>query len=114
MASITSPRAPGGRVGGRARAGVVERAGERLERVVEDRDDRLERLQGALRAARQVDDQRPAADADDDRADRAANGVVRAALGAHRLGEPGHLVVEHVERRLGRDVARASGRCRRS
>ena len=42
------PRRPGG---------VVERPGERLERVVEDRDDRLERLQRGLRAARQVDDQ---------------------------------------------------------
>ena len=31
---------------------VVERAGQRLERVVEHRDDRLERLERALRAAR--------------------------------------------------------------
>ena len=37
--------------------GVVERPGQRLERVVEQRDDDLERLQGAARRPRHVDDQ---------------------------------------------------------
>src|SRR6476619_1178802 len=52
---------------GRARGApcVVERSGERLEGVRQHRHDRLERLERAVRAAGQIDDQRPAADAGD-------------------------------------------------
>ena len=46
-------------------ARVLERTGDRVERMPEDRLDRRERLDGAARAAGQVDEQRAAADADD-------------------------------------------------
>ena len=57
------------------RDAVIVRPGERLEGVIEHRLDGLERLQGALRAARQVDDQAPARGRRRRRATGPASGV---------------------------------------
>ena len=90
---------------GAGRRHVVERPGQRLEGVVEDRDDGLERLDRTLRAARQVDDEGPAADADD-RPAQIRHRRVAAALRPHRLGEPRHLVVDDGQGGLRRHIPR--------
>ena len=95
----------------RAGAGgaVVERAGERLERVGERRLERRQRLERGARAAGHVDDEAPA-DHADDAARQVGHRRLRSAGGANRLGQAGHLVVDHRQRRLGRDVARREPR----
>ena len=63
----------------------------------------------ALRAARHVDDERPAAHADD-AARQVGERRDRPAGGPHRLGQPGHLVVDDGSGRLRRHVARRQAR----
>ena len=82
----------------RSRRGVVARfggvAGEKRDRVIEDRRERAEAALGSPRAAGQVDDQRPPADG----RSRAREHGVRClpeAGGAQGLGDPGHLAVGH-------------------
>ena len=87
------------------RGTVIVRPGERLEGVIEHRLDRLERFQRALRAAGQVDDERTVADADD-AARQVGHRRDRSPGRAHRLGQPGDLVVDHGGGRLRGDVAR--------
>ena len=79
---------------------------EQLHRVRQHREDRLERLAHALRLPRQVDDQR-VADVPAVAARQRRHRRLREPRGAHQLGEPRRLPLDHRLGRLGRDVARA-------
>ena len=77
-------------------------------------DHRLERLERALRATRQVDDQAPAADADDARATARRTASTGGPSARIASAMPGDLVVEHGAASPAASRRAASGPCRRS
>src|SRR6056297_3145443 len=93
-----SSSVPGARIAGRL-------AGQHVQRVRQDRHQRLERLLRAGGAARQVHDQRATSDPHDparQHRERRDAGALR----AHPLRHAGHVAIDDVARRLGGAVTR--------
>ncbi len=92
---------------------LVSSAVHHLDRVLELVGDEAEALAGGLLGTGQVDDERaPAGGRCRAREHRATGDLER--LGAHVLGDAGDGAIADSVRGLGRDVARAEARCRRT